>query len=192
MSASERFPAARTPGIPPVKNISQNRRRWSNGNALFTRWRISLANRPASATDAGIHASSFSRSCRARTGAWPPLLILMMIGERSIIAGKIKRLCAGSSTAFTKMPAASHAWKMTSFRASSSVAAITKRAPWISATAKARTITVSPACGSVENPGSTSSPMTVTDAPASSSSRVLRSPISPAPTTRTGCLVTSM
>lgn len=109
------------------------------------------------------------------------------MGERSIMAGKIKLHRAGLSTTLTKiwwaLAAAATAWLVSAL----SVAEMTSIKPRTSSAAK----TFSMAINFLSNPscvmaGLTSREMTVTFAPARNNKSILRAAILPAPMTRQG------
>ena len=105
-------PASTSAAIAPSKNFSQNRRR---ALALFDLAPSpSDASLPASFASApsrcGRNDSSFSRKRRVSTGASPLLPTATMTGERSTIAGTMKRDSSRSSTTLTGMLRRSAWW----------------------------------------------------------------------------------
>ena len=123
----------------PSNVDSQKRRRISaSGKVSFTFCLNLLASLPSCPKAAGTELSSCVRIFRARTGASPPLVIPMINGLRSTIAGIITVHKCGVSTTLTGRLRAVQSAATPSFTDVRSVAEITKRLSSISDMAYSR------------------------------------------------------
>ena len=124
----------------------------------------------------------------ARTGDSPPELTPTMMGERSTIAGKMKVESAGVSTTLTGIRRACAAAEIATLTSWSFVAAMTRVAPSICASANFSAIwRSSPREASLCSSSRSSGETTVICAPLLRSRSTLRIAMWPPPTTTTGC-----
>ena len=137
IAASSWRPAKAKSATSPCKASSQKRRRLSpSGMACFTRCRKRLAKLAKEPYSGGIKASSLTRSNLANTGDAPPDEIAATMGERSMMAGKIKLHNSGQSTTLTGILRAWAAWNTCSLTRRSEVAPMINLNPSTSSGAK--------------------------------------------------------
>ena len=181
-------PASTSEAISPSKKRSQKRRRSSGFTTrAFTAERNSPDNLASLPRPAGSNASNFSRKRRVSTGASPLLPMATITGERSTMAGMIKRDFSRSSTTFTQILRASALRATQALTDSISVAAITSRAPSRCSGRNSSAICrTSPRASRSCKDGHKCGETKVIAAPALESSTVLRAATSPPPMTTTG------
>ena len=190
--ASARSAAASSPrstalATGPATSRSQKARRASAPSVRAMAARRAPRKRASAPRRAGSSASICARMRRASTGALPAELTATRIGERSMMAGKMKLESAASSTTFTGRLRSRAASETALLMARSAVAATT-------ATASARCDAANGAARCVSSPraarctscGCSSGATTLTCAPALRSQFTLRSATAPPPTTTTG------